>query len=190
MGQQMWLQKWSPDFKPEEDIPIAPVWVLLPKLPYHLHYWHYIKQIVQSIGTPLELDSATKGRTRPSMAKIRVEIDLLKPLPDAIYVGLIHENSPQTGFMQKIEYEGIPKYCKHCKKLGHRMIECRTLERKKAAVGEAKKDRVTEKDENGYKKEEQTKDSEQINENTESQGITMGERFGKRKTKEKEEKAP
>ncbi|KAM3344017.1 hypothetical protein P3S68_026108 [Capsicum galapagoense] len=24
-GQQMWLQKWSPDFKPEEDLSIAPV---------------------------------------------------------------------------------------------------------------------------------------------------------------------
>ncbi|KAM3251581.1 hypothetical protein P3L10_005651 [Capsicum annuum] len=36
-GQQMWLQKWTPDFKPEEDLPIAPVWVLLPKLPFHMH---------------------------------------------------------------------------------------------------------------------------------------------------------
>ncbi|XP_016565272.1 uncharacterized protein LOC107863707 [Capsicum annuum] len=28
-GFQVWLQKWTPDFKPEEDIPIVPVWVLL-----------------------------------------------------------------------------------------------------------------------------------------------------------------
>ncbi|PHU20923.1 hypothetical protein BC332_12074 [Capsicum chinense] len=42
-GQQMWLQKWLPDFKPEEDLPIAPLWVLLPKLPFHMHTWHYVK---------------------------------------------------------------------------------------------------------------------------------------------------
>ncbi|MCE0481121.1 hypothetical protein HAX54_038536 [Datura stramonium] len=56
---------------------------------------------------------ATRCRTRPSMAKVRVEIDLLKPQADVVYVGLVHDNAPQTGFMQKIEYEGVPKYCKH-----------------------------------------------------------------------------
>lgn len=36
-GQQMWLQKWSPDFKPDEELPMAPVWILLPGLPFHMH---------------------------------------------------------------------------------------------------------------------------------------------------------
>lgn len=127
----MWLQKWSPNFKPEEDLLIALVWVLLPKLPFHMHTWHYVKQIVSSVGTPLEMDAVTRGKTRPSMAKVRVEIDLLKPQPDSVYVGLIHENVPQTSFMQKLEYEGIPKYCKHCRKLRHMLADCRVLEKKK-----------------------------------------------------------
>ena len=29
-GMQMWLQKWTPDFKPNEDLPIAPVWSYFP----------------------------------------------------------------------------------------------------------------------------------------------------------------
>lgn len=128
-GLQMWLQKWSPDFKPDEDIPIAPVWVLLPGIPFHLHTWHYVKQIVSSIGTPLALDAATCGRTRPSMAKVRVEIDLLKNLPDSIYVGSENEESPLKGYYQKIEYDNIPKFCRHCKKLGHNIMNCRILER-------------------------------------------------------------
>ncbi|WMV14246.1 hypothetical protein MTR67_007631 [Solanum verrucosum] len=132
-GQQMWLQKWSPNFKPEEDLPIAPVWVLLPNLPFHLHTWHYIKQLVSNIGTPLELDNATRSKTRPSMAKVRVEIDLLKPQPDSIWVGLENDTSPLRGFTQKIEYEGMPNYCRFCKKLGHMMVDCRVLERKKLA---------------------------------------------------------
>ncbi|XP_070041196.1 uncharacterized protein [Nicotiana tomentosiformis] len=128
----MWLQKWSLDFKPEEDLPIAPVCVLLPGLPFHMHTWHYVKQVVSNVGTPLEMDMATRGITRPSMAKVRVEIDLLKPLLETVYVGSKKEDSPLEGFVQKLEYEGIPKYCKFCKKLGHLMINCRVLERKKA----------------------------------------------------------
>ncbi|XP_009768438.1 uncharacterized protein [Nicotiana sylvestris] len=127
----MWLQKWSPDFKPAEDLPIAPVWALLPGLPFHMHTWNYVKQVVSAIGTPFEMDLATRGRTRPSIAKVRVEIDLLKDQPNSVYVGQIYDNAPQKGFMQKIEFEGVPKYCKFCRKLGHNMINCRALERKR-----------------------------------------------------------
>ncbi|XP_060210340.1 uncharacterized protein LOC132637239 [Lycium barbarum] len=128
-GMQTWLQKWTPNFKLEEDLPIAPVWVLLPKLPIHLHNWLYLKQIASVIGTPLESDVATKNKTRPSMAKGRVELDLLKPLLESIWIGDEDEDSPLKGFEQNIEYEFVPKYCKHCKKLGHSAAECRVLER-------------------------------------------------------------
>ncbi|CAN4126450.1 unnamed protein product [Withania somnifera] len=42
-GQIMWLEKWTPDFKPDEDSLIVPVWVLLPGLPFHCHTWNYVK---------------------------------------------------------------------------------------------------------------------------------------------------
>ncbi|XP_070055164.1 uncharacterized protein [Nicotiana tomentosiformis] len=67
------------------------------------------------------------------MAKVRIEIDLLKQQPEPAYVGQIYEDAPQKGFVQKLEYEGIPKYCKFCRKLGRNMINCRVLERKKLA---------------------------------------------------------
>ncbi|WMV49351.1 hypothetical protein MTR67_042736 [Solanum verrucosum] len=203
--QQMWLQKWTLDFKPEEDLPIAPVWILLPKLPFHMHTWQYIKQIVSSVGTPLEKDQATKSRTRPSMAKVRVEIDLLKPQPESVYVGLIHENSPQTGFMQKLEYEGIPKYCKHCKKLGHVMANCRVLERKKAIEQQKLEEQVNtneivEQSCNGKEAEEE--DVQKIE--NKSNGVTsnnvdqeimeakasINERTSKKNRKEKKKKLP
>lgn len=145
-GMQMWLQKWSPDFKPEEDLPVAPAWVLLPGLPFYMHDWHYIKQLLSSVGTPLALDAATMGRTRPSMAKIRVKVDLLKPLPQSIFVGQEYEDSPLKGYTQKLEYEGVPKYCKHCRKIGHYMINCRALEKKKAENKEEDEEQNQEKD--------------------------------------------
>ncbi|OIT39210.1 hypothetical protein A4A49_61029, partial [Nicotiana attenuata] len=48
-GMQMWLQKWSSDFKPEEYLPVAPAWVLLPGLPFHMHDLHYVKQLLSSV---------------------------------------------------------------------------------------------------------------------------------------------
>lgn len=126
-GQPMWLSRWTPDFTPEEDSPITLVWVLLPKLLFHLHTWHYVKQILSPIGTPLGMDVATKGMTRPSMAKVRVEIDLTKPRLDHIFVGQRNAANPLQGHEQKIEYEGVPKYCTHCRLLGHSINQCRRL---------------------------------------------------------------
>lgn len=77
-----------------------------------MHNWHYAKQICSEIGTPLALDVAAGGKTRPSMVKARVEIDLLKSLVESVFVGSEDENAPLRGFTQKIEYESIPKYCK------------------------------------------------------------------------------
>ncbi|XP_070024832.1 uncharacterized protein [Nicotiana sylvestris] len=129
---QMWLQKWSPDFKPEEDLPVASTWVLLPGFPFHMHDCRYIKKLLSSVGTPLVLDAATMGKTRSSMAKIHVEVDLLKPLPQSAFVGQEYDDSPLKCYTQKLEYEGVPKYCKHCRKIGHYMINCRAFEKKKA----------------------------------------------------------
>ncbi|XP_019232594.1 PREDICTED: uncharacterized protein LOC109213268 [Nicotiana attenuata] len=127
-GRQMWLQKWTPDFKPEEDIPIVPV--------------------ASAVGIPLEMDIATACRTRPSMAKVRVEVDLLKPLLTSVWVGSDDEDSPLRGFTQMVKYEGVPKYCRHCKKLGHSLIECRVLEKNKQ-VEQREIERMEEKAQEG-----------------------------------------
>ncbi|XP_070031808.1 uncharacterized protein [Nicotiana tomentosiformis] len=66
------------------------------------------------------------------MAKVRVEIDLTKPQPDSVWVGSENEEFPLKGYTQKIKYESIPKFCKHCRKLGHNMMNCRVLEKKRA----------------------------------------------------------
>ncbi|XP_059289203.1 uncharacterized protein LOC132042694 [Lycium ferocissimum] len=130
-GQVMWLEKWTPNFRPDVDSPIVPAWVLLPSLPIHCHSWHYVKQIVDTIGTPLSMDLATENRTRPSMAKVRVEIDLTRPKIDSVWIGVEDDDSPLKGFTQKIEYENVPKYCRHCKLLGHSILQCRHAEKKK-----------------------------------------------------------
>ncbi|WMV30446.1 hypothetical protein MTR67_023831 [Solanum verrucosum] len=188
-GLQMWMQKWTPDFKPEEGIPIAPVWVLLPELPFHMHNWPYVKQLLIPIGTPLSLDAAIESKTRPSMANVRVEVDLLKPRLNKVWVGLKHEGSPLTGFTQKVEYENIPKYCKHCKKLGQNMNDCWILERKR--IIEAKRENTKAKraeqgetsnaEDNGKATNANDQNAEDVEQNTQA-----GRPQAKRKNKNKE----
>ncbi|XP_070031844.1 uncharacterized protein [Nicotiana tomentosiformis] len=101
-GLQMWLQKWTPDFRPDEDISIVLVWILLPGLPFNMHTWQYVKQICSEVGTPLSLDVAINGKTRPRMAKVRVEIDLLKPLVDSVFIGSEDENAPLKASLKKL----------------------------------------------------------------------------------------
>lgn len=68
---------------------------------------------------------ATGDKTRPTIEKVRVKIDLLKPLVESI--GFEDENASLKGFTQKIKYESIPKNCKQCKKFGHNLMNCRVL---------------------------------------------------------------
>ncbi|XP_070046252.1 uncharacterized protein [Nicotiana tomentosiformis] len=78
------------------------------------------------------------------MVKIRVEVNLLKPLPESVFIGQEYEDSPLDGYTQKLKYEGIHEYCKHCRKLGHNVIECRALEKKIATNVEEVQDKIKE----------------------------------------------
>lgn len=62
----------------KKDNPLTMVWVLLPRLPFHRHTWHYVKKIVILIGIPMAMNLATKGRIKSSMTDVRIEIDRTK----------------------------------------------------------------------------------------------------------------
>lgn len=73
---------------------------LLPGFPFHMHTWPYLKQ-VEYCGHPFAPDAVTRSRTQPSTAKVRVKVDLLKPQPETVWVGLEDENSPPKGYVPK-----------------------------------------------------------------------------------------
>lgn len=79
------------------------------------------------LALAISLDIATDGRNRPGVAKVRVEVDLTKPQVKSVWVGQEDTVNPLKGFVQKIEYEGVPKYCRHCKLLGHSITQCRAI---------------------------------------------------------------
>ncbi|KAH0684401.1 hypothetical protein KY285_021903 [Solanum tuberosum] len=122
-GKLMRIQAWSPNFRPEEETPIVPIWVLLPGLPWHCFKKEFITPLLESVGKVLYLDTASIKRTRASMAKVKVQIDLTKDRPRHVWIGLDYEDLT-IGRWQPIEYENIPPYCTYCKHQGHMIGDC------------------------------------------------------------------
>uniref|UniRef100_M1DH02 Bifunctional endo-1,4-beta-xylanase xylA n=1 Tax=Solanum tuberosum TaxID=4113 RepID=M1DH02_SOLTU len=56
-GQLMRIQAWTPEFTPEEETPIVPIWVALPELPWHCYNKVLLTIILSPIGKVLYLDS-------------------------------------------------------------------------------------------------------------------------------------
>uniref|UniRef100_M1DQL1 LINE-type retrotransposon LIb DNA, complete sequence, Insertion at the S11 site n=1 Tax=Solanum tuberosum TaxID=4113 RepID=M1DQL1_SOLTU len=122
----MKVMKWTPDFKPEQETSTVPIWILIHKLPWHLFRWDILSKLVQSIGIAVAPDQATFSKSRGNVAKIKVEIDLLRPKQEEIWLGYKRPDGSEDGEWLKIEYEDAPSYCAYCRLQGHTEMECRT----------------------------------------------------------------
>ena len=106
MGPQgLYLNKWTPDFDPSQDVSSAvPVWVRLLHLP--LHCWS--SDALESIGNELGkyIDRADR-KYQFSCAQICVKVDLEIGLPEAIKLTVA-----DWSHIQELDYEQIPFKCR------------------------------------------------------------------------------
>lgn len=92
-------------------------------------------RIVSPIGIPFVMDKATTMKTRPTTAKLRVQIDLAQPLLYTVRVEVRNQFGKMETFDQKIEYKTMPTYCSHCKVQGHSLDKCRAVQHEKQQDG-------------------------------------------------------
>ncbi|KAL0926181.1 hypothetical protein M5K25_002387 [Dendrobium thyrsiflorum] len=116
---QMHILKWTPFFDIQEESPIVPVWISFPNLRLHIFNPKVLHALGSVFGWPLQTDQAIASRTRPSLARVLVEVDITKKNAKEIWVG-----SKAFGYLQKVEFEKIPDFCSHCKMHGHALHEC------------------------------------------------------------------
>ncbi len=117
------IQKWTPTFRPEEETPIVPIWISLPELPWYCYHKDILSALLSPIGKGLYLDTASIQKTRGSIARVKVQMDLTKERPPHVWMGL-NEEDLNIGRWQTIEYEHIPDYCMCCKHQGHLLHVC------------------------------------------------------------------
>ena len=58
--------------------------------------------------------------TRPSLARVCVELDVAKVVIPRVWVAVEGE----SGFWQRIVPENMPPYCSYCARLGHQHEQC------------------------------------------------------------------
>ncbi|PHU15712.1 hypothetical protein BC332_16917 [Capsicum chinense] len=102
----MKIIKWTSCFKPENNENPASIWT---NFPWHHYVWDDLCRIVEPIGTRLAIDKATSTQTRPATAKIKVEIDLTKPLVNEILLEIRNKEGYMIVITQVVEYETIPE---------------------------------------------------------------------------------
>ena len=98
----------------------VPVWVKFPNLPLKCWTLRCLSKLASVLGKPIQCDKLTSTKERLSYARVLVEVDLLADLRSSKNVVLPNE-SP---LIQRVIYETLPKFCKHCRVLGHSTGAC------------------------------------------------------------------
>ncbi|KAK4349723.1 hypothetical protein RND71_032478 [Anisodus tanguticus] len=65
--------KWDVTFNPDEETRFAYGWISFPGLPPHFHGESSLFSMAASVGIPISIDSATRNKTRPSSARVKLQ---------------------------------------------------------------------------------------------------------------------
>lgn len=115
----MILKHWSVDFDFKAEFPNEiPLWVKFPNLPMSCWGIKSLSRIASVLGKPLFADECTTNQSRISFARILIEVNVSKPLPNEI------ELMDPTGnrFIQDVTYDWKPTYCEKCLQVGHNCL--------------------------------------------------------------------
>ena len=74
----MKIQTWTPTFKPIEETPTVPVWISFPELLWHCYYKKILTAMLSPYGKVLYLVNAPMNKTKGSMARVRIQLDITK----------------------------------------------------------------------------------------------------------------
>ncbi|KAG8389622.1 hypothetical protein BUALT_Bualt02G0248200 [Buddleja alternifolia] len=118
-GFPMRVLKWMSEFDPKEESPIMPIWIKVFGLRPHWSHRQFLYHVASLIGKPLKLDEATTEIENTCVARMCVELNVLEKLQKEIPIQI----NGKTQFC-KVQYEGIPEYCRICRHRGHSMAAC------------------------------------------------------------------
>lgn len=107
---------WEPNFKPATAVVSSvAIWVRLNELPIEYYDSEALLIVGKAIGNVLKIDTHTEIGTRGRYARLCIQVDINKPLANAMLVDNIE---------QPVTYEGLHRLCFPCGRIGHRREEC------------------------------------------------------------------
>ena len=99
------------------------MWISLPSLPLNFFKKNFLEVLTKPIGRVLAYDQATLSFSRPRVARVCVEVNLLPCNPSRIWLDMRDKGAR----WQRILYKRNKQYCKACRKQGHGEEECRKM---------------------------------------------------------------
>ncbi|KAH0743052.1 hypothetical protein KY290_031045 [Solanum tuberosum] len=115
-------------FQINEETTKALAWISFPNLLPTYFVKECLYSLASVVGEPVQIDRATINRTKPSCARVKVQVDLKSNLPKVVMMDIVDEGSGEVRSEKvHIRYDYIPKYCYECKMQGHDNHECRNL---------------------------------------------------------------
>lgn len=109
------ITKWTPEeLKEKPEVKSIPLWVHLKNVPVHMFSWKGLSFIASAAGSPVRLHPETASCSNFKLAKVFVNADLTKELPQKI-------NFTKNGksFTVEFIYPWLPLRCAICGKWGH-----------------------------------------------------------------------
>ncbi|KAF8109318.1 hypothetical protein N665_0098s0046 [Sinapis alba] len=96
------------------------IWAHLHDVPIDLRHEEGLSLIAGLVGDPKETDDFTKNLVSLTLAHVKVEVDLTKPLPSIV------EFERESGDVVEVivTYPWVPPTCSHCHELGHIVRNC------------------------------------------------------------------
>ncbi|KAL5792215.1 hypothetical protein ACOSP7_000809 [Xanthoceras sorbifolium] len=96
-------------------------WIQLHNIPLFCMTKEAGLQLGSKVGKVKDIDTGASGDCMGKFLRIRVNIDISKPLKRGIRVSL--DDSEET-IMLLIRYERLPEYCFGCGMVGHHVRDC------------------------------------------------------------------
>lgn len=121
------MLRWTPNFDPNFESHLIPVWIFLPGLLIQDFQESYLRMFVNATGQSVEMDNPTRVISRQSGARICVKVDVYAPLPSQFWFDVAGAKCR----WQDIIYENVPIYCTSCRHLGQRIETCLVNHKKK-----------------------------------------------------------
>lgn len=125
----MRLNRWIPGYNALEKSSVSQVWVRIYNLPLEFRKQQTLFNIGSGIGLPLKIDPHTISLYQGIYARILIEVDMARPLPDRILITKRNQNNQNDfEFFVNLMYESLPKYYQQCGVIGHELKDCRRRE--------------------------------------------------------------
>ncbi|XP_057834982.2 uncharacterized protein LOC131045412 [Cryptomeria japonica] len=116
----LFVKPWHVGFNPSEELPNRVlVWVRLPRFPIECCREDVLHMLASMLGKPVGPSSQTLGKKVMTFARICVELDLSRPLPDAVEMC-----AGSHSWVQQLDYETLPFRCHLCHDYGHLVRRC------------------------------------------------------------------